>query len=51
MKKIYGLHAKKMVDVAENQNKRKMEERLQRQKFEQFEEDDNEEEDKKILLN
>ena len=49
MKKSYGLHAKKMVDVAENQNKRKMEERLQRQKFEQ--EEDNEEEDEKILLN
>ena len=49
MQKVYRLHAKKMVDAAENENKRMMEERLQRQKFEQ--EEDNEEEDEKILLN
>ena len=49
MKKIYTAHAKKMVDAAENQNKRMMEERLQRQKIKQFEEDN--EEDVPILLN
>jgi hypothetical protein len=39
-----------MVDASQNQNKRMMEERLQRQKIKQFEED-NEEEDVPILLN
>jgi hypothetical protein len=50
MQKVYKLHAKKMVDASQNQNKRMMEERLQRQKIKQFEED-NEEEDVPILLN
>ena len=50
MKKIYIAHAQKLADVAVNQNKRMMEERLRRQKIKQFEEDDNEE-DMPILLN
>ena len=49
MQKIYRIHAKKLVDAAQNENKRMMEKRQQRQKFEQ--EEDNEEEDEKILLN
>ncbi len=50
MRKIYAAHAQKLADAAVDQNKRMVEERLQRQKIKQFEED-NEEEDVPILLN
>ena len=50
MRKIYSAHAQKLADAAVDQNKRMVEERLQRQKIKQFEED-NEEEDVPILLN
>ena len=49
MQKIYRIHVKKIVDAAQNENKRMMEKRQQRQKFEQ--EENNEEDDEKILLN
>ena len=50
MKKIYKIHAQKLVDVAVRQNERVAEERLRQEKIKQFEED-NDEEDENILLN
>ena len=49
MRKIYSAHAQKLADAAVDQNKRMMEERLQRQNIKQFEEEIDE--DEPILLN